>query len=58
MIVRFLNAMVEGEEKELLKLEIHQLVVKVQYGTSASSSLGNHSKLTLKVDHSTNLLKE
>ena len=43
MIVRFLNAMVEGEEKELLKLEIHQLVVKVQYGISPSSSLGDSS---------------
>ena len=52
MIAKSLNAMIDGEQKELLKLEIHQLVVKAQYGTSASRSLGNHSQLTFKSGHS------
>ena len=52
MIARSLNAIIDGEQKELLKLEIHQLVVKAQYGTSASRSLGNHSQLTFKSGHS------
>ena len=34
-ITKSLNAMIDGEQKELLKLEIHQLVVKAQYGTSS-----------------------
>ena len=51
MIAKSLNAMIDGEQKELLKLEIHQLVVKAQYGTSASRSLGNHLQLTFKSGH-------
>ena len=34
-ITKSLNAMIDVEQKELLKLEIHQLVVKAQYGTSS-----------------------
>ena len=52
MIAKSLNAIIDGEQKEFLKLEIHDLVVKAQYGTSASRSLGNHSQLTFKSSHS------
>ena len=52
MIAKSLNAMTDGEQIELLKLGIHQLVVKAQYGTSAFRSLGNHSQLTFESGHS------
>ena len=51
MIAKSSNAMTDGEQKELLKLEIHQLVMKAQYGKSTSRSLGNHSQLTFKSGH-------
>ena len=52
MIAKSLNAMIDGEQKDLLKPEIHQLVVKAQYGPSAYRILGNHSQLTFKSGHS------
>ena len=52
MIAKSLNAMIDGEQKELLKLEIHQLIVKAQYGTSTSRSFGNHFQITFKSGHS------
>ena len=52
MIAKSLNAMIDGEQKELLKLEIHQLVVKAQHGPSVYRILGNHSQLTFKSGHS------
>ena len=58
MITKSLNAVVGEEQKELLKLEVHQLVVKAQYGTSASCSLGNRSQLIFESDHSHQLTKE
>ena len=51
MITKSLNAMVDEEQKELLKLEVHQLVMKAQYGTSVPRSLGNHSQFILKSGH-------
>ena len=52
MIVKFSNAIIDGVQKEVLKMEIRQLVVKAQYGTSTSRSLGKHSQLTFKSSHS------
>ena len=39
MLAEKLRRMAEGPQKEYLKLEIHQLIVKAEYGTTV---LGNH----------------
>ena len=39
MLAEKLRRMAEGPQKEYFKLEIHQLIVKAEYGTAV---LGNH----------------
>ena len=46
MIAKSMNPMIDGDQKELSKLEIHQLEVKAQYGTSGISL--NSSKVNLR----------